>query len=59
MKLALLMHMTVSVEKNIKYFKLSHNDLGFMVKKSRVTVFNVPPMSFPPVLLNALCHVVV
>ena len=59
MKLALLMHMIVSVEKNIKYFKLSHTDLGFKVKKSRVIDSNVPPMSFHPVLLNALCHVVV
>ena len=53
MKLALLMHMTVSVEKNIKYFKLGHTDLGFKVKKSRVTDSNAPPMSFHPAVLNA------
>ncbi len=58
MKLALLMHATVSVEKNIEYFKLGHTDLNFKVKKSRVTDSNVPLMSFSPVL-NTLCHMVV
>ncbi len=56
MKRALLMHMTLLIENNIKVFKLGHTDLGFKVKKSRVTDSNAPPMSFHPVMLNAVCH---
>ena len=59
MKLALVMHRTAYVEENINFFQLSHTDLGFKVKKSRVSDSHVPPISFRPVLLNTSCEVVV
>ena len=59
MKLALEMHVAVYVEENINFFQLGHTDLGFKVKKSRVSDSIAPPMSFHSVLPNASCEVVV
>ena len=61
MKPALLMHMAVSIEKNKKIFQIRSHWPWFQGQKVRVRVTdsNVPPMSVPPVLLNALCHVAV
>ena len=59
MKLALVIHMEVYVEENIKFIQLGHIDLVIKVKYGWVSDSNVLPMSFHPELPNVLCDLAV